>query len=118
MSAVTRNRPGAGLRGSLGGIHLKIQKLAIGAQKHKRIKTRLDLHGHAYPEHAATGHSVQGAIGLQNYSLELMSTAFNDAGYSGGKRFAASRASRSESFFYVGEQSRAGRLGTLMGNPE
>jgi hypothetical protein len=73
---------------------LKIQKLAVGAQKRKG----LDLHGHAYPEQAATAHSERGTIGMQNYSLELMSTAFDEAGYSGGKRFAASRASRSESF--------------------
>jgi hypothetical protein len=69
MSAVTRNDPALDCAGSIGGIYLKIQKLAIGAQKHKRLKTRLDLHGHAYPEHAATAHSERGAIGLQNYSL-------------------------------------------------
>jgi hypothetical protein len=97
---------------------LKIQKLAIGAQKHKRIKTRLDLHGHAYPEHAATAHSERGAIGLQNYSLELMSTAFDDAGYSGAKPFSGLARISIRVVLYEGEQSRAGRLGTLVGNPE
>jgi hypothetical protein len=47
-----------------------------------------------------------------------MSTAFDDAGYSGAKVFCRVARISIRVVLYVGEQSRAGRLGTLVGNPE
>jgi hypothetical protein len=47
-----------------------------------------------------------------------MSTAFDDAGYSGAKPFPGLARISIRVVLYEGEQSRAGRLGTLVGNPE